>query len=116
MTFQVPPSTNILPVDNTEIIERRLDDANWYFYRYINDECPAWPGLLTTTNREKCKLTAIISDVTAMMYTERGPPITAHQVLMQYHRFVAWREDLPGFIGNIEHNNSQALPHVLSLL
>jgi hypothetical protein len=29
---------------------------------------------------------------------------------------VAWREDLPSVIDNIENNNSQALPHVLSLL
>jgi hypothetical protein len=29
---------------------------------------------------------------------------------------VKWREELPGILGNIENNNSQSLPHVLSLL
>jgi hypothetical protein len=81
----------------------------------MNDQCPAWPGLLATTNREKSKLTAIIKDVTTMMYSEQGSQISARKVLQHYNRYVAWREELPDAIGNIE-DNSQALPHVLSLL
>jgi hypothetical protein len=72
--------------------------------------------LLATTNREKSKLTAIIQDVATLMYAHYGPQVSAHHLLQQYGRLVAWREELPGVIGNIENNNSQALPHVLSLL
>jgi Fungal specific transcription factor domain len=116
MTFQVPPLINSAIYNDIEEIDEEIDAAKWYFYRYVNDQCPAWPGLLATTNREKSKLTTIIQDVVTMMYTHYGPQISAHHLLQQYGRLVAWREDLPSVIGNIENNNSQALPHVLSLL
>jgi hypothetical protein len=116
MTFQVPPSPNSALYDDIEEVDDKIDAAKWYYYRYVNDQCPAWPGLLATTNREKSRLTAIIQDVVTMMYTQHGPQISAHHLLQQYGRLVAWRDDLPSVIGNIENNNSQALPHVLSLL
>jgi hypothetical protein len=50
------------------------------------------------------------------MYSQQGPPISARHILQQYSRFVKWRDELPEVLGNIENNNSQALPHVLSLL
>jgi len=96
--------------------DNKLDDAKWYFYRYMRDSCPAWPGLLATTNREKSKLIGIISDVSAMMYSEHAAPVNALAVLQQYSRLVTWRGELPETIGNIEYSSSQALPHVLSLL
>jgi hypothetical protein len=116
MTFQVPPTLNSALYDDIEETDDKIDAAKWYYYRYVNDQCPAWPGLLATTNREKSRLTAIIQDVVTMMYTQHGPQISAHHLLQQYGRLVAWRDDLPSVIGNIENNNSQALPHVLSLL
>jgi hypothetical protein len=116
VTFQVPPRIDAAPYDTVEEHDGKLDEANWYFYRYVNDQCPAWPGLLATTNREKSKLIAIIQDVITMMYAQQVVTISAQEVLYQYSRFVEWREALPSSIGNIEDNNSQALPHVLSLL
>jgi hypothetical protein len=116
VTFQVPESLGFTPSEDIDDNYGKLDDAKWYFYRYVNDQCPAWPGLLATTNREKAKLIDIIHDVSTMMYTKKGPRISAYNVLLQYSRFVTWRKELPSIIGNIENNNSQALPHVLSLL
>ncbi|PMD47099.1 hypothetical protein L207DRAFT_522551 [Hyaloscypha variabilis F] len=116
MTFQVPPTINPAVYHDCEENEEEMDAAKWYFYRYVNDQCPAWPGLLATTNREKSKLTAIIQDIVTMMYTHYGPQISAYNLLQQYGRLVAWREELPSTIGSIEENNGQALPHVLSLL
>ena len=116
MTFQVPPDIKSVPYHEVEENDEEIDAAKWYFYRYVNDQCPAWPGLLATTNREKSKLTLIIQDVVTMMYTHYGPQLTASNLLQQYSRLVAWREELPSVIGNIENNNGQALPHVLSLL
>lgn len=116
MTFQVPPTISAAVYYDVEENDEEIDAAKWYFYRYVNDQCPAWPGLLATTNREKSKLTAIIQDVVTLMYAHCGPQVSAHRLLQQYGRLVAWREELPSAIGNIENNNSQALPHVLSLL
>ena len=83
----------------------------------MTDQCPAWSGLLATTNREKAKLTAIIQDVNMMLYNPSGQPLQARQVLQQYARYLSWREMLPSSIGNLENNgNGQVLPHVLSLL
>jgi hypothetical protein len=104
------------PDELVEESEERLDDAKWYFYRHFNDPCPAWPGLLATTNREKSKLVEIINDIAIMLYTQQGPRVSAHHVLQQYTRLVTWRIELPSVIGNIENDNSHALPHVLSLL
>jgi hypothetical protein len=115
MTSQVPPNIQNLPSERLEN-EDSLDTANWYFYRYINDQCPAWPGLLGTANRERTKLVAIINDVLIMMYDRQNPPVTAEHFLQLYSRFMTWRKELPDDLGNIENNNSQALPHVLSLL
>ncbi len=103
------------PPETDEDNDDEMDEANWYFYRFVNDQCPAWSGLVATTNREKTKLTDIIHDVTTILYNKSGPPIQAGQILQQYTRYVRWRERLPSSIGDIE-NNSQALPHVLSLL
>jgi len=117
MTFQVPPPVNYpAQFDDVEENGDSVDETKWYFYRYLNDQCPAWSSFLATTNREKSKLIAIIQDMVTMMYTLYGPRLSARQVLHLYGRFVTWREDIPSAIGNIEHNNSQALPHVLSLL
>lgn len=116
MTFQVPAIINFTLSETYNDNLGEHDDAKWYFYRYASDQCPAWPGLLATTNREKSKLIAIISDVATMMYTKQGPGVTAGHVLQQYGRFLTWRDELPAEIGNIEDNSSQALPHVLSLL
>ncbi len=116
MTFQVPPDIQSVPYREVEDDDEEIDAAKWYFYRYVNDQCPAWPGLLATTNREKSKLTLIIQDVVTMMYTHHGSQVSASSLLQQYGRLVAWREKLPSVIGNIKNNNGQALPHVLSLL
>ena len=102
--------------DTIEEYASESDEARWYFYRYVNDQCPAWPGLLATTNREKSKLIRIIRDVTTMMYSQPGSKLSARQILQQYSKLVAWQDELPTSIGDIENNNSQALPHVLSLL
>jgi hypothetical protein len=116
MTFQVPAQVDYAAFDAVEENDLTLDDARWYFYRFVSDQCPAWPGLLATTNREKAKLIRIIQDVATMLYSQQGPRLSAHNVLQQYSRFVTWKEDLPDVLGEIESNNSQALPHVLSLL
>lgn len=116
MTFQTPTLLNPSELDFDEENDDALDVAQWYFYRYVDDECPAWPGLLATTNREKAKLTNIISDVTILLYGTRNRSIKAHQILKQYARYVRWHEELPHAISNIDDNNSQNLPHVLSLL
>jgi hypothetical protein len=116
MTFQIPI---VLREDPPHIVgdtDDELDKAKWYFYRFVNDQCPAWSGLIATTNREKAKLMDISKDVTTMLYNFSGPPIQASQILLQYTRYRSWRERLPSSIGDIETNNSQALPHVLSLL
>jgi len=116
MTSQVPPAITSIPFDDEDDSDDELDAAKWYFYRYVNDQCPAWPGLIATTNREKSKLIAIMDDVGKMMYTQHGPKITPQNVLHQYSRYQDWHNELPGSIGNIEKNTTQALPHVLSLL
>jgi len=93
-----------------------LDDARWYFYRYICGDCPAQPGFLATTNRQRSKLIDIINEITTMMYTTNGLSITAPQVLMSYTKLITWRKDLPTSIGDIENGSRLPLPHVLSLL
>lgn len=115
-TFQVSPTIVAAPVEGVEENDNILDNTKWYFYRSVNDQCPAWPSLLATTNREKSKLFAIINDVVTKLYTPGGKGLTANDVLHLYSRFIAWREELPSSIGNIESPASQALPHVLSLL
>lgn len=113
----MPQSIAAAHFEGLEDTDDSVDDArNWYFYRYVEDSPPAWPGLLATTDREKSKLVAIINDAATMMYDPQGARLTADDVLHLYGRFVTWRKQLPSSIGNIESYNSQALPHVLSLL
>lgn len=116
MTFQIPTSLRDDLPQSVDNFGNELDEAKWYFYRFVNDQCPAWSGLVATTNREKSKLMDISKDVTTMLYNPSGPPIQASQILQHYARYLSWRERLPSSIGDIENNNSQALPHVLSLL
>lgn len=96
--------------------DHHLDEAQWYYYRYVNDQCPAWSGLVGTTNNEKAKLTSIIHDVNMMLYNPAGQRIKARQILEQYARYLEWRKMLPSAISDAGSNNSPALPHVLSLL
>jgi hypothetical protein len=76
---------------------------------------PCLAGFAGYHTPREVELTAIIQDI-VMMYTHYGPQLSALHLPQQYSRLVAWREDLPSVIDNIENNNSQALPHVLSLL
>lgn len=116
MTFQLPtPLRDDLP-KSSDYSDEVLDEAKWYFYRYMDDSCPAWSGLVATTNREKDKLMDITKDVTTMLYNPLGPPIEARQILQQYARYIEWHKSLPKSIGDIENNSGQALPHILSLL
>ncbi|RFU26362.1 hypothetical protein B7463_g9968, partial [Scytalidium lignicola] len=113
MTFQDPGSINFSPLEFVGEVDKMLDKASWHFYRYINDNCPSWPGFLATTNREKSKLVIIIHDVLKLMYNEQGiSQITAQQVLELYRRLTSWHKQLPEAIANIEFNT---LPHALSL-
>jgi hypothetical protein len=115
VTFRSPPVLSFCAVEDTHDKESSLDELPWYFYPNEDDQCPAWPSLLATTNREKMKLISIIDDVTWMMYGSSSKVITARQVLEHYGRFIAWRTALPQILGDVEHN-SQTLPHVLSML
>lgn len=116
MTFQVPAPFISSHSEISRENDKELDDAKWYFYRYANDQCPAWPSFLATTNREKAKLIDIVSDVTTILYGQQAGSVSPHQVLEQYTRYLAWRKELPRAIGDIEVNKSQTIPHVLSLL
>ncbi|KFY22914.1 hypothetical protein V493_06239 [Pseudogymnoascus sp. VKM F-4281 (FW-2241)] len=115
VTFQPPSILRFCDVENTHDKEASLDESAWYFYRYEDDQCPAWPSLLATTNREKIKLISIINSVSMMICSPLSHTITARQVLEQYGRFAAWRVALPPILGDAE-TSTQALPHVLSLL
>ncbi|OBT76461.1 hypothetical protein VF21_04003 [Pseudogymnoascus sp. 05NY08] len=115
VTFQFPSILGFRDVENTHDEEASLDKSTWYFYRYEEDQCPSWPSLLATTNREKIKLISIINDVSMMIWSPLSNTITARHVLEQYSKFVAWRVTLPPLLGDAE-TSTQALPHVLSLL
>jgi hypothetical protein len=116
MTFRVPMPLTSIPFHSNKEHDLGLDNTNWYFYRNVNDQCPAWPSLLATTNREKARLIDIINDVTTILYGQRSDRISAREVIEQYKRYLGWRAELPNIIGDIEVNKSQPLPHVLSLL
>ncbi|KFY50135.1 hypothetical protein V495_00342 [Pseudogymnoascus sp. VKM F-4514 (FW-929)] len=115
VTFQFPSVLGFRAVEDTHDEEAHLDDSPWRFYRYEDDQCPLWPGLLATTSREKMKLIDIIKDVSVIVYSPLSNLITARHVLEQYSRFLAWRAALPPTLGNAE-TSTQALPHILSLL
>ncbi|KFY04044.1 hypothetical protein V490_00014 [Pseudogymnoascus sp. VKM F-3557] len=115
VTFQFPSVLGFRAVEDTHDEEAYLDDSPWHFYRYEDDQCPLWPGLLATTSREKMKLIDIIKDVSVIIYSPLSNFITARHVLEQYGRFIAWRTALPPTLGNAE-TSIQALPHILSLL
>jgi len=65
---------------------------------------------------EKSKLNAILQDIATMVYSQRGPSISARQILFQYGRLRAWREQLPDVPSSFEDGNEKVLPHVLYLL
>jgi hypothetical protein len=115
VTFQFPSILKFRAVENTHDEEAYLDESPWYFYRYEDDKCPSWPGLLATTTEEKMKLIDIINDVSVLIYSQLTHSITARQILEQYGRFVAWKEALPPILRNVE-TSTHALPHILSLL
>jgi hypothetical protein len=56
MTFRAPMHLASIPFNSIKEHDLGLDNANWYFYRNVNDQCPAWPSLLATTNKEKARL------------------------------------------------------------
>ncbi|KFY07189.1 hypothetical protein V492_07369 [Pseudogymnoascus sp. VKM F-4246] len=114
-TFQFPAILAFRDVENAPDEGAALDERVWYCYRFEDDQCPYWPSLLATTNREKIKLINIINDVSMMIWSPLSNTITARHVLEQYRKFVAWRAALPSILGDVDRVN-QALPHVLSLL
>ncbi|KAL2061541.1 hypothetical protein VTL71DRAFT_6918 [Oculimacula yallundae] len=120
MTFQVPLIVEFAINDNIEDNDASLDARNWYPYRYADrfemEHPQGRPSLLATTNREKSKLTAILQDIATMIYTQRGPSISAKQFLHQYGRLRTWREQLPKELGDVKDIRHQILPHVLYLL
>lgn len=115
MTFQVPPTVESAHHERVEDNDADLDDAMWYSYRYANVIPESWPSLLATTNREKSKLNVILQDIATMLYTQRGPTVSAKDFFQQYTRLRLWRDQLPSRIGSVE-TNSHVLPHVVYLL
>lgn len=116
MTFQAPPIVESAMYDSTEEADIILDNGNWYPYRYAKEQPEPRRSLLATTNREKSKLTVILQDIATMIYTQRGPPVSARQFLHQYGRLRAWREELPDELASFEDSAPHVLPHVLYLL
>jgi len=116
MTFQAPPIVESAVYNSTEEVDDLLDNQNWYPYRFSKEQPEARRSLLATTNREKSKLNVILQDIATMVYSQRGPSISARQFLFQYGRLRAWREQLPDVLSSFEDGNEKVLPHVLYLL
>jgi hypothetical protein len=81
VTFQSPSVLGFRAVEDTHDEEAYLDDSPWQFYRYEDDQCLLWPGLLATTSREKMKLIDIIKDASVLIYSPLSNSITARHVL-----------------------------------
>lgn len=115
MTFQAPILSLNVPVEPLGDVNAQTDQSHWYHYRFEADQPPAWPCLLATTMQERAKLTRIIRDVTELYHGHHRADISATQILELHKRYTNWREELSASLGDIE-NQSQALPHVLTML
>lgn len=117
MTAQVPVLNNSIAykiAQKSDTVNQDL--AQWFSYTSSDAEYRGRASLLTTTNREKSKLTDIINDITTMYYGLASAEISPIQILQLYDRLTNWKKDLPESIRELEVRNEQALPHVLCLL
>lgn len=91
MTFQAPILSLNVPVEPLGDVNAQTDQSHWYHYRRI------------------------IRDVTELYHGHHRADISATQILELHKRYTKWREELSASLGDIE-NQSQALPHVLTML
>ena len=115
MTFHVPPNIDMPPPVEIES-PNEFNHLAISPYPRSSSAPPERSSLLATINSEKSTLIGIIEDVVTMMYSERGPQITAVQVLREYDRLITWRDGLLSTIARRGSEASQESPHVLSLL
>lgn len=115
MTFQAPIISLDVPFEWLSQDVGVRDHSHWYYYRYETDQPPAWPCLLATVTLERAKLTTIIRQMTELYHGYQETSISATQVLGLHEQFTNWKAQLPGSFGDVE-NNTQALPHVLTML
>jgi hypothetical protein len=123
MTFQVPLIVNTNPHNNSNLDDEerdmQIDKRRWVFYPNpleSETEIDWCPSLAATIQQEKAKLLNIVYDVEVLLYSSGGRPISAQDMLNTFSRFITWREDLPGAIGNTSNKPIRLVPHALSLL
>lgn len=114
LIVEVPPTKSIEEIQKNEA---EIDSMLWGMYKYPEDDDIVTKGhcLIATTNREKMNLMAIIRTISILMYNTDSPLIAASNILHLYGKLVAWRKFLPSIISKTDNNDTQILPHVLSL-
>lgn len=66
------------------------------------------------TSSELAKFLQIVQDTNFLYYDQRTTSISARDILMQYRKYQAWKDDLPQLISKVDMN-SGPLPHVFFL-
>ncbi|MCJ1389446.1 hypothetical protein MMC18_002303 [Xylographa bjoerkii] len=114
-TFQVPTLYQIPSSLDLPDYSFNKDISPWQFYRHLRDNSePEQPSYITYTSSAHAKLLRIIHDTLALFYHGHERTVTAKDLMEQYGRYIAWKEDLPEEIA-LKDETAHALPHVIAI-
>ncbi|MCJ1474840.1 hypothetical protein MMC13_003500 [Lambiella insularis] len=107
--FQIPPSLEIRPFG---IIQ---DMEPWQLYRHLSDQAqPERQSFIILTASAHAKLLRIIHDTLALFYHSHEGSVSARELMVQYERYIVWKDNLPDEIAMANAETHQ-LPHVIAL-
>lgn len=107
--FQVPAS---LDLPNFSISQ---DTESWRLYRHLGDKSqPEQHSFTTCVSAAHAKLLRIIHDTLALFYHGHEASASARDLMVQYERYVVWKDNLPDEIAMADETTRQ-VPHVIAI-
>ncbi|MCJ1401592.1 hypothetical protein MMC11_004808 [Xylographa trunciseda] len=114
-TFQVPTLFQIPASLKLPNYSFNQDTSPWQLYRHLSDiSNPEQPSYTIHSSSAHAKLLRTIHDTLALFYHGHEATVSAKDVLMQYVRYIEWKDDLPDEIA-MGDDSVSALPHVMAI-
>ncbi|KAI9851076.1 MAG: hypothetical protein M1838_004508 [Thelocarpon superellum] len=114
-TYECSESSHLAAANVLDGVRLDREDSKWRLYRHVDDiHNPPQPSLALLAANESARFLQIVQDTNALFYDTRATVVTARDVLIQYKRYLAWRDELPEAIAQLDMADVP-LPHLVFL-
>jgi len=113
-TYQEPSIPEAPGLSTMNELWPEMERMGWQMSHMVSESSLQSPIVATTIANEMARLFAIIHDSLSLLYGRAKNVISAVNILNQYRRYEAWRNQLPQELRSVD-DATQQYPHILSI-